>query len=87
MKLCSPKCTSKFYPLAVESDSANHSGVNFANPNFLEHPDYRWDTPVVYFALSQDYFTITTLQSFLCIHRDALEQQSTVSLEVCRSMG
>ncbi|GMH33274.1 hypothetical protein BSKO_01108 [Bryopsis sp. KO-2023] len=41
VKLCNPNLTPNFYPLPVWGDSANHSAVNFTEPNFEQHPNYR----------------------------------------------
>lgn len=41
VKLCSPSLTPTLYPLPVWGDSANHSSVNFVDPDFETHPEYR----------------------------------------------
>lgn len=39
--LLSPACTPFLAPAPLTSDSANHSQINFAQPDFDAHPEYR----------------------------------------------
>ena len=41
VKLMSPEVTHQLYPLSVLGESPNHSHVNFAHPDYEQHPLYR----------------------------------------------
>ena len=41
VKLMSPEVTHQLYPMSILGESPNHSHVNFAHPDFEQHPLYK----------------------------------------------
>lgn len=41
VKLMSPEITDQLYPLSILGESPNHSHIDFAHPDFEQHPLYR----------------------------------------------
>lgn len=55
VKLMSPEMTHQLYPMSILGESPNHSHVNFARPDFKQHPLYK------HALASQEEFTLQVI--------------------------